>query len=128
MADSLERYYDTLGLRPGASPEEVRRAYLDLTKVWHPDRFAQEPRLKERAEAQLREINEAYEHLCAERPAEPPRRAARRRPVTQAPVAEVMALLILAALLAVLGVALLAWHQLTSSPVTALLLAAATGA
>lgn len=29
--------YEILGLAPGASPLEIRRAYLALAKRWHPD-------------------------------------------------------------------------------------------
>lgn len=38
--DDMKRYYEILELEPGASPEEVKRAYRDLVKVWHPDRFS----------------------------------------------------------------------------------------
>jgi curved DNA-binding protein CbpA len=55
--------YRTLGLDPSASPEGVRRAYRDLVKVWHPDRFAHDPGLQAKASAQLQQINEAYELL-----------------------------------------------------------------
>jgi len=34
----LDDCYRLLDLPPGSSPEEVKRAYRDLTKVWHPDR------------------------------------------------------------------------------------------
>ncbi len=60
----MDRYYKILGLEPGASPEEVRQAYRDLAKVWHPDRFSdKDSRLKEKAEAKTRELNEAYDEI-----------------------------------------------------------------
>jgi hypothetical protein len=62
---SLERDYALLEVKPGASPEEVRRAYLDLVKVWHPDRFPNDPRLTAKADQRLMEINLAYERLRA---------------------------------------------------------------
>lgn len=31
-------HYDVLGIRPGASSAEVRKAYLDLARTYHPDR------------------------------------------------------------------------------------------
>ena len=50
-----------LGLEPGATREEIRAAYRDLAKVWHPDRFsAESPQLQQRATRELQRINEAY--------------------------------------------------------------------
>lgn len=47
----------------GASPSEIKEAYLDLAKVWHPDRFGQDPRLRAKAEEALKQINQAYQLL-----------------------------------------------------------------
>ena len=58
-----ERYYRILELQPGASPEEVHQGYLDLTWVWHPDRFVGHPRLQKKAHHKLQELNEAHEQL-----------------------------------------------------------------
>lgn len=33
----MRRYYEILGLRPGASREEIRQAYRRLAKLYHPD-------------------------------------------------------------------------------------------
>lgn len=52
--------FRALGVAPDASWEEVRRAYKDLVRVWHPDRFESDPQLRERAEQHLQKINEAY--------------------------------------------------------------------
>ena len=57
--DALNR----LGLQRNATADEVRQAYRDLAKVWHPDRFGSEARLKAKAESQLQEINAAYRTL-----------------------------------------------------------------
>jgi hypothetical protein len=57
-------YYRVLGLKSGATKAEIKQAYRDLVKVWHPDRFsADNERLRRRAEAKLREINEAYAYI-----------------------------------------------------------------
>jgi curved DNA-binding protein CbpA len=75
MNDELTECYDLLGLSPGASPEELKVAYRDLAKVWHPDRFLHDPRLQEKAQAKLKEINEAYDQLRsgkAKRQTQPP--------------------------------------------------------
>jgi len=61
--EDIGRYYETLGLGPGASPDEVKQAYRDLVQVWHPDRFAHDPRLQQKAQAKVKEINEAYARL-----------------------------------------------------------------
>ena len=57
-----ERYYKILDLQLGASPEEIHQGYIDMTWVWHPDRFAGHPRLQQKAHHKLQEINEA--HAC----------------------------------------------------------------
>jgi len=58
----MDKYYQILGLNSGASEEEIKQAYRDLVNVWHPDRFS-DPRLKEKANEKLKEINFAYEKL-----------------------------------------------------------------
>jgi curved DNA-binding protein CbpA len=63
MIDERERCLELLGLKPGASAQEIKAAYRDLAKVWHPDRFAHDARLQEKAQNKLKEINEAYEAL-----------------------------------------------------------------
>ena len=55
----------TLGLKPTATPEEIRQAYRDLVKVWHPDRFGTDARLRAKAEDHLKEINKAFDLLEA---------------------------------------------------------------
>lgn len=52
--------YRALNLPPGANASDVRQAYLDLVKVWHPDRFEHDDRLRQKTATHLAEINEAY--------------------------------------------------------------------
>jgi hypothetical protein len=52
--------YRILGVPPNATDKRIRQAYLDLARVWHPDRFQSDPRLQQVAQDQLRQINEAY--------------------------------------------------------------------
>lgn len=59
----IERCYEILELRPGASPGEIRHSYKDIVAVWHPDRFKHNPRLRRKAEQKLKEVNIAYETL-----------------------------------------------------------------
>lgn len=62
--NNIDWCYEILGIKPGASPEKVKQAYRDLAMVWHPDRFpADNPRLKEKAQEELKKINAAYEVL-----------------------------------------------------------------
>lgn len=49
-----------LGVEQAASMSHVRQAYLDLVKVWHPDRFEHDARLREKASQSLQRVNEAY--------------------------------------------------------------------
>jgi molecular chaperone DnaJ len=54
--------YKVLGVSENASQEEIRAAYLELVKKYHPDKYADNP-LKELAGEKLKEINQAYEML-----------------------------------------------------------------
>lgn len=50
-----------LEVPPGASPEEVRRAFLRKMRAYHPDRA--DPFLREHAEEVTKILNDAYERL-----------------------------------------------------------------
>lgn len=82
MSTDFGRAYDVLGVKPGVSDRELKAAHRDLAKVWHPDRFLHDPRLQEKAQEKLKEINEAYEQLLTRNtrrytpPPPPPRRSA----------------------------------------------------
>lgn len=58
-----------LDLQPSADQDAVRQAYLDLVRVWHPDWFTTDERLREKATAKLAELNAAYEVLKHPAPA-----------------------------------------------------------
>ncbi|HKR21366.1 MAG TPA: J domain-containing protein, partial [Pyrinomonadaceae bacterium] len=59
---------------PGVSERELKAAHRDLAKVWHPDRFLHDPRLQDKAQEKLKEINEAYEQLTSGKvPKAPPK-------------------------------------------------------
>jgi curved DNA-binding protein CbpA len=57
----IRRFFDILELDRDATIDEAKRAYKDLVNIWHPDRFSNNPRLRQKAEDKLKEINEAYE-------------------------------------------------------------------
>jgi hypothetical protein len=63
--DDLSKAYLALGLKAGASLDEIKQTYRDLVKVWHPDRFGHDERLRLIAQDKLKEINGAYEFLQA---------------------------------------------------------------
>jgi len=54
--------YEVLGLRQGASEEEIKKAYRELVRKYHPDQYRDNP-LSSLAEEKLKEINEAYNIL-----------------------------------------------------------------
>ena len=57
-------FYAVLGVAPDATPDELRRAYHRLVKLWHPDRYTGAPdELRARAERRMRQLNEAYRAL-----------------------------------------------------------------
>ena len=55
-------YYEELGLRPDASPEEIRQAYRSLARLLHPDQQPDEG-LRRLAEAQMRRVNAIHDTL-----------------------------------------------------------------
>ena len=65
MSTDLNRAYELLGVKPGVPIRELKAAHRDLAKVWHPDRFQHDPRLQEKAQEKLKEINEAYDLLSS---------------------------------------------------------------
>lgn len=53
-----------LGLRPGASADDIRRRYRLLSRVWHPDRFTDSTtELRAEAELMMARLNRAHQAL-----------------------------------------------------------------
>ena len=58
------RYYRILGVKDGASQEEIKKAYRQLAKEHHPDKFVNASDSEKKFhESKMKEINEAYENL-----------------------------------------------------------------
>ena len=61
MIDFSKDYYTVLGVPSSATANDIRRAYIGLALVWHPDRHSGEsPDQVAYAEARFKEIGEAY--------------------------------------------------------------------
>src|SRR5262249_21375532 len=73
-----------LGLERGATQQAIKDAYRDLIKVWHPDRFGSDARLREKAQDKLKEVNAAFEQLRGYSPSDSTRRAEPARPQSPA--------------------------------------------
>ena len=61
---NLDESYRALGLKAGASLEEVRGAYHRLVKVFHPDRHQGSAGLLRKATEETKRLNLAYERVC----------------------------------------------------------------
>ncbi|MHB1485184.1 MAG: J domain-containing protein [Saccharofermentanales bacterium] len=56
--------YEVLGIKQTATPDEIKKAYRQLVKKYHPDNYKDNP-LEELAKEKMQEINEAYEMVQA---------------------------------------------------------------
>jgi hypothetical protein len=63
----LEQCYRLLEVAPEAAPSEIKQVYWDLVKVWHPERFADDPRLQEKAKRKLEQISDAFNCIRSSR-------------------------------------------------------------
>ena len=55
--------YQVLGVAETATDAEVKTAYRELAKKYHPDNYADSP-LADLAEQKMKEVNEAYDMIC----------------------------------------------------------------
>ena len=58
----MKNPYEVLGIREGASEEEIKRAYRELARKYHPDQYVNNP-LSDLAQEKMKEINDAYNYL-----------------------------------------------------------------
>jgi formylglycine-generating enzyme len=59
---NTKSYYDILGVSNNATADEIKKAYRDKSKQYHPDKHQNNP-LYELAEEKQKDLNEAYEIL-----------------------------------------------------------------
>lgn len=79
MDNKIKKCYQDLELDETASADDVKRAWRQLVMVWHPDRFQNDEKLRQRGEKKLKEINGAYE-LLSDYLASPPPPKPRSQP------------------------------------------------
>ena len=54
-------YYEVLDVSRTATQKNIRRAYLELAQIYHPDRLrSMRPNVRKRAEEKMKVINKAY--------------------------------------------------------------------
>ncbi len=58
--------YKVLGVAPTATDDEIKSAYRELARKYHPDNYVNSP-LSDLAEEKMKEINEAYDQVQKER-------------------------------------------------------------
>ena len=61
--EKIARAYKILGLQPGASIDEIKNTYKKLVRKWHPDLYVDKPQMQQKAEKNMRLVNEAYSLL-----------------------------------------------------------------
>jgi nucleotide-binding universal stress UspA family protein len=59
----LDQLLAVFDLDRGCTHDDLEQAYRDLVQVWHPDRYAHNARLQQKAEEKLKDINRAYAEL-----------------------------------------------------------------
>ena len=61
--------YSVLGVSRNATDDEIKDAYRELARKYHPDNYAGNP-LSDLAQEKMKEINEAYDAIISERRSE----------------------------------------------------------
>ena len=79
-----------LGLDDDASAADIKSAYRECVQILHPDRFANNKKLQDRATEQFKRLQDAYEYLTSDRAASKQSRSSSRpRQAYTAPEAKI---------------------------------------
>ena len=64
MPSEYKKYYKVLDLDVGASKEQVKMAFRELSQMYHPDNYARKsPEVQKRSEEKFKELSNAYQVL-----------------------------------------------------------------
>lgn len=55
--------YSVLGVKHDASDDEIKEAYRNLVRKYHPDNYSDDNPLKDLANEKMQEVNEAYDEI-----------------------------------------------------------------
>ncbi len=58
--------YEVLGVSPNATDDEIKKAYRELSRKYHPDSYVDNP-LASLAEEKFKQVQEAYEQIMKQR-------------------------------------------------------------
>lgn len=58
--------YEVLGISPSATDDEVKKAYREMSRKYHPDSYVNNP-LSDLAEEKFKEVQEAYDQIMKQR-------------------------------------------------------------
>ena len=83
--DEILKCCEILGVQSDASPKAIKKAYRDLVKKWHPDRFPHDSPKRKEAEEKTKDFNIAFARIREHRKTIIARESARPSPTPAPP-------------------------------------------